>query len=193
MNSYEWEHPGLFLLTLCGIGLAMFSAPSSRQESRRALLREALRSSFSTVIFLSCFAFLLGPGRAAATEELQSGSAPRSEEPKPWFDARLRAFFVNKTGQAHQLADLERKTIDPHIWEYFDAGIKGDWETARNMYRATRARSYQSGKHDESLETMAWQPMDETYLAYQQFAHLQQKYLLAFAEGTIKSISPGAI
>ena len=171
----------------------MLSARSSRKENWGALLPEVLRSRSSALIFLSCITFSLGLSKAAGAAELQSGSAPSSEEPEPWFNARLQTFFVKKARQAHQLADLEKKSIDPHIWEYFDAGIKGDWVTAGNLYRATRARSYQSGKRDESLETMAWQPMDETFLAYLQFAHLQQKNLLAFAQGTINSIPPGAI
>src|SRR5437660_1308023 len=105
----------------------MLKVQSPEQESRRSLAPEVLCSTSPALILLSCFGFVLGPDRAAAREGGESGAARISGESKPWFEKRLQTFVVHKAGQANQLAELERKTVDPHIWEYFDAGIKGDW------------------------------------------------------------------
>ncbi len=121
---------------------------------------------------------------------------PGTAGAKPWFDERLRNYFVAKAAQAHQLAALEKKeNLSPVIWNFFDAGSKGDWTTVTNLYGAMRkgAYQYEGSTHDAGLETIVWQPVNEAYGAWQEFAHWGEKYVIGYGEGIIKSIPPGSI
>jgi hypothetical protein len=113
---------------------------------------------------------------------------------KPWYDARLRAFFAAKEAQARELAAMDEKPVAPDAWLYFKAGIKGDWQTATNLWFTMRKRVHpdNSSKRDSTLDKV-WSPILETDLAREQFSEWKEKYVLAYGRDIIKSIPPGSI
>ncbi len=113
--------------------------------------------------------------------------------PKPWFDGRLRTFFRAKSEQAHQLASGSYGKVAPEMWSYFDAGVTGDWAAVTNLFQKLSPRMYQFGGHDEGFQNLAWQPMNETFIAWNQLAVLDRRYALAFADGILTSVPPGSI
>src|SRR6266436_733879 len=118
---------------------------------------------------------------------------PDHVSPKPWFDGRLRAFFSAKTEQAHNLASVFNGKVAPEIWPYFDAGVNGDWTAVSNLFHKLSPRMYQFGGHDEGFQNLVWQPMNETFIAWNQFAALDEKYALPFADGILTSVPSGSI
>jgi hypothetical protein len=121
---------------------------------------------------------------------------PNSPDAKPWFDARLRAFFTAKAKQARLLAKQEGKPLVPEVWPYFEAGMNGDWQTATNLWFAMRqhAGQYENTKADERVcGTIVWSTILEADLAWEQFANWKEKYVLAYGNDIIKSIPPGSI
>ncbi|HWX18698.1 MAG TPA: M56 family metallopeptidase [Candidatus Binatia bacterium] len=176
---------------------AIAMARSSQLKSRIAAIVDASRTrrvSHPLVLALGCVAVLGLVAVAAQKPEADPGSLSADNQPRPWFDARLRAFFTAKAAQAHQLAEAAKKPVAREVWPYFDAGIKGDWTTATNLWVAMRRRAhqYEGTTADDTLDDV-WSPILETDLAWEQFANWQQKYVLAYGNDIINSIPPGSI
>lgn len=115
---------------------------------------------------------------------------------KPWYDARLREFFSAKSSQARAIADADKVKVSDDVWHYFDAGKRGDWTAATNLWQEVRQHSGQHARsrseHDENLDAV-WPLIAETYMAWEQFAGWKEKYVLAFGNDIIKSIPAGSI
>lgn len=154
------------------------------QNRRAPGMRTALVCSFAALALVA----------AVAAQKADPDSTIPVTGVKPWFDARLRAFFAAKSAHAHQLADRDRQKTAPEVWPYFEAGIQGDWATATNLWVAMRRRAhqYEGAQPDASLDKV-WSPILETDLAWEEFAHWSQKYVLAYGNDIIKSIPPGSI
>ena len=175
-------------------------ARSSHLEGRIAAIVDASRARRAPRALLVglCSAAVLAFVAAVAAQKPQADSPASTPDAKPWFDARLRAFFAAKARQAHQLAELERKPLAPEVWPYFDAGMSGSWQTATNLWLAMRQHrgTYINTNADEkvhSTDTAVWSPILETHLAWEQFANLQEKHVLAYGNDIIKSVPPGSI
>ena len=179
---------------------AIAMARSSQLGNRVAAIVDASRPRrapslfWSSVLCVAVFGFVAAI--AAQKPEANAPSASGVAGKKPWFDARLRAFFAAKSKQAHELADQEKKTIAPEIWPFLNAGVKGDWNTVTNLYGKMRIRSYQfdgTTPPDEKLETMLWQTVNETFRAWENFAYMEEKYVLKFGDDIINSVPRGSI
>ncbi|HWI56117.1 MAG TPA: M56 family metallopeptidase, partial [Bacillota bacterium] len=171
---------------------AIAMARSSHLEGRIVAIVDASRTRRAPrgVLVALCGIAVLGCIAAVAAQRTEP-KAP-APEAKPWFDARLRAFFTAKAAQARQLAGGE--PVAPEVWPYFEAGMKGDWAAATNLWAAMRRRAhqYEGTTSDQTLDKV-WGPILETDLAWEQFANWKEKYLLAFGHDIIKSIPPGSI
>ncbi|HWH71951.1 MAG TPA: M56 family metallopeptidase, partial [Candidatus Sulfotelmatobacter sp.] len=171
---------------------AIAMARSSHLEGRIVAIVDASRARRAPrrVLVALCGIAVLGCIAAVAAQRTEP-KAP-APEAKPWFDARLRAFFTAKAAQARQLAGGE--PVAPEVWPYFEAGMKGDWAAATNLWAAMRRRAhqYEGTTSDQTLDKV-WGPILETDLAWEQFANWKEKYLLAFGHDIIKSIPPGSI
>jgi hypothetical protein len=175
---------------------AIAMARSSNLETRIASIVDASRARRAPSALLAglCVVGVLAFVAAVAAQKPAANSPAPAANAKPWFDARLRAFFTAKARQAHQLADQAKQPVAPEVWPYFEAGIKGDWQSATNLWVAIRQRSGQYGgtTRDDSLRNV-WSPILETDLAWEQFANWKEKYVLAYGNDIIKSIPPGSI
>ncbi|HEY5914980.1 MAG TPA: M56 family metallopeptidase [Verrucomicrobiae bacterium] len=175
---------------------AIAMARSSHLQGRIAAIVDAsrVRRGPRAPLVGLCCAAVLALVAAVAAQKPAANSSAGSTEQRPWFDARLRAFFTAKAAQAHRLAAQEKKPLAPEVWPYFEAGMKGDWSTATNLWVAMRKRAhqYEGTTADETLD-VCWSPILETDLAWEQYANWKQKYVLAYGNDIIKSIPPGSI
>jgi beta-lactamase regulating signal transducer with metallopeptidase domain len=175
---------------------AIAMARASHPEGRIAAMLDASRSrrtpGLAAGIFCSFAALAFVSGVAAQKPEPKSSGTVAAG--KPWFDGRLRAFFAAKSAHAHHLVDPDHQKVAPEVWPYFEAGMRGDWATATNLWIAMRQRAhqYEGAQPDGSLDKV-WSPILETDLAWEDFAHWSQKYVLAYGNDIIKSIPPGSI
>ena len=113
----------------------------------------------------------------------------------PGLETQVKQFFTDKTEQARALAKEEKQEQAPEVWEFFAAGENGDWETVASVYRDLRRGAYQfeGGQKDKRLETMAWQPVNECYGAYDSCANMEEKYVTKFAREILDSMPRGSI
>jgi beta-lactamase regulating signal transducer with metallopeptidase domain len=177
---------------------AIAMARSSHLEGRIAAIVDASRARRAPralLVGLCCGAVLAFVAAVAAQKpEADTASLSTTPPARPWFDQRLRAFFAAKEAQARGLAQQAKQPIAHEVWPYFEAGIRGDWQTATNLWAAMRQRAHQYGRTtpDDTLDE-CWSPILETDLAWEQFANWQEKYVLAYGNDIIKSIPPGSI
>lgn len=129
---------------------------------------------------------------AAAAADGPIDGAPAWERK---LDPRVSKFFATKERHARALTRELRLDVSPDIWGYFDAGKRGDWSKVKSLWRdlARRSGQYSGGHMDETVQTVAWQPVLEAELAYEQFADLEAKFIDAFASEVIRSIPSGSI
>ncbi|MGO9199718.1 MAG: M56 family metallopeptidase [Limisphaerales bacterium] len=177
---------------------AIAMARSSRLGGRIAAIVDASRARRAPrgLPVGLCCAAMLAFVAAVAAQKPEANSPASTPDAKPWFDARLRAFFTAKARQAHQLAELENKSLAPEVWPFFQAGMSGDWPTTTNLWSAMRRRAgqYQNTNADEKIcATTVWPTILEADLAWEQFADWKEKYVLAYGNDIIKSIPPGSI
>jgi hypothetical protein len=175
---------------------AIAMARSSHLEGRIAAIVDASRARRAPralLVGVCCAAGLAFVGAVAAQKPEANPPAP-APDAKPWFDARLRAFFAAKAAQARQLAQQAKQPVAPEVWPYFEAGIRGDWRTATNLWAAMRGRAhqYEGTTPDDTLDKV-WPPILETDLAWEQFANWKEQYVLAYGNDIIKSIPAGSI
>src|SRR6266404_966321 len=177
---------------------AIAMARSSHLEGRIAGIVDASldRRAPHAWLLALCGTVVLGLVAAIAAQKPEPDIPSFSTAPSapPWFDERLRAFVAAKAAQAHLLAEQAKLPVAAEVWPYFEAGIRGDWHTATNLWVAMRRRAhqYEGTTPDETLDRV-WSPILEIDLAWEQFANWQEKYVLAFGNDIIKSIPSGSI
>lgn len=171
---------------------AIAMARSSNLEGRIAAIVDASRArraSRALIVALCCLAV---PAFVAVMAAQKPAADVTESDTRPWYDARLREFFAAKAAQAHQLAGTN--VIAPEVWPYFEAGQRGDWVTATNLWVSMRKRAHQyEGTTADSRLDVVWGPILETDLLWEQFANWNEKYVLAYGNDIIKSIPPGSI
>jgi len=123
------------------------------------------------------------------------GAEPPKEPARSRFGPRLQVFFTAKEQQARALAREFKPVVAQEVWDYFDAGIQGDWPKVRKLWRDLSRRSgqYRAGEVDETVSTVVWSPLLEAELAYECFTAMDMKFVETFARGVIDSIPPGSI
>ena len=175
---------------------AIAMARPSNLQGRIAAIVDASRPRRAPRALVAgiCAAMMLAFAAAVAGQKTREDAAVIGQAalPRPWFDERLRAFFAAKAAQARELG--RGQAVAPEVRPYFEAGIKGDWNTTTNLWLAMRARAhqYEGSRSDETLDKV-WSPILETDLAWEQFANWKEKYVLAFGNDIIGSIPPGSI
>lgn len=123
---------------------------------------------------------------------------PPIDGPPVWerkLDPRVSKFFATKEAHARALTKQLHLNVSPDIWAYFEAGKRGEWSGVKRLWRdlAQRSGQYSGGHMDETVQTVAWQPVLEAELAYEQFSDVDVKFIDAFAGEVIDSIPPGSI
>jgi hypothetical protein len=104
------------------------------------------------------------------------------------LDPRLPKYFVTKEGEARALAKQLNLQVPSEVWEYFDAGRKGDWTTANKLFDGISRKWRQEQKRNPAAG-----PVLEAVLAYEGFSSMEMKFVEAFARDVINSIPPGSI
>jgi beta-lactamase regulating signal transducer with metallopeptidase domain len=175
---------------------AIAMARSSQLEGRIAAIVDPSRARRGPRSFIIgvCVFITLAFIAAVAAQKPPANSPGPSASSAAWYNSRLQAFFVAKEAQARQLAAQTNQPVAAEVWRYFDAGIKGDWQTATNLWQSMRRRAhqYEGTTADASLDRV-WGPILETDLAWQEFANWSEKYVLAYGNDIIKSIPSGSI
>lgn len=173
---------------------AIAMARSSQLEGRITAIVDASRIRRNPRAWVTALCGL-GVLMLIATFAAQKSAADdsnQSSDSKPWYDARLRAFFIEKAAQARQLAGTNE--VSPQVWPYFAAGTNGDWSTATNLWTIMRQHAHQyEGTTNDSRLDKVWGPILETDLAWECFHGFSEKYALAYGNDIINSIPPGAI
>jgi hypothetical protein len=126
--------------------------------------------------------------------DLEGAESP-TDRARSKFEPRLGLFFSAKEQQARALAEELGAEVAPEVWDYFEAGIQGDWAKLRKLWRDLSRRSgqYAGGKMDESVRNITWSPLLEAELAYECFTAMDMKFVELFARETIDSIPRGSI
>lgn len=123
-------------------------------------------------------------------------------QPSAELSGKLQQFFAVKEGQARELVELDKKwqdseklTIPPEVWSYFAAAHKGDWRKVALLYYSLSARSYQfeQPKTAEIWRSTVWQPVNETFRAYEQLCCADPKHTLAYGREILDSMPPGSV
>jgi hypothetical protein len=124
-------------------------------------------------------------------------------QPDVELSGQLQQFFAVKEKQAHELAELDKKSsvgsdqlsIAPEVWPYFAAARKGDWQKVAQLYFSMSARSYQFSHpaSDKDWASLVWQPVNETFRAYEQLCAADPKYTLAYGSEVLDSMPPGSM
>ncbi|HYV33028.1 MAG TPA: hypothetical protein VEO53_18215, partial [Candidatus Binatia bacterium] len=143
----------------------------------------------NTLFIIVAVTFLCaGQGRA------QRRASPEKIVP-PGLEAQVKRLFADKEAQARALAGLENQPQVPEIWEFFQAGQDGDWQAVATIYRQLRrgAYQYEGTRKDRRLETMAWQPVNECFGAYEQCANMEEKYATTFGREILDSMPRGSV
>jgi len=178
------------------LAAAIAMARSTELEGRISAIVDGSRSRRgprAVALVMSCaavFALLA----AVAAQKPEGNSREGSQAVTPWYNERLSAFFAAKEAQARQLAAKANLPVAKEVWPYFEAGIKGDWQTTTNLWLAMRKRAhqYEGSTSDDRLDVV-WGPILETDLAWEEYSGWKEKYVLAFGNDIIKSIPPGSI
>src|SRR5205823_4194477 len=128
----------------------------SMKMARKLGMRRNKRMRFLSAIFALLFTAcaLIGNGLGA--------DAPENLSPQK-LDPRLQKFFAAKERHGRALAKELKLDVAPEIWDYFDAGVEGDWATVRKFWRilSNRSGQYSRGIMDEKVRTVVWSPLLE--------------------------------
>ena len=113
------------------------------------------------------------------------GAEPGSQRK---LDPRLSKYFTTKEREARVLTKQLKLQVPPEVWEYFDAGSKGDWTTANKLFDGI-SRQWRQGKNTSAIAG----PVLEAVLAYEGFTGMEMKFAEPFARDIIDSIPSGSI
>jgi len=123
-----------------------------------------------------------------------NAESPDEQNPRK-LDPRLQTFFVAKERHARSLAKELKIEVASEIWDFFEAGVKGQWSTVRKLWQELSDRSgqYTRGVMDETVRTVVWSPVLEAELAYECFTAMDMKFVDAFGRDTVDSIPRDSI
>jgi beta-lactamase regulating signal transducer with metallopeptidase domain len=109
---------------------------------------------------------------------------------------QLKSFSLAKEKQSQVLAAKAGEIISPEFKQFFDAAIRGDYQTVTNRYEYYKRHNpqYTSGTNAiESLHTAFWSPVLEICLAYDHVANCEPKYTRILARDILESVPAGSI
>jgi hypothetical protein len=122
---------------------------------------------------------------ALGLDDLSFGADPAEQRT---LDPRLPKYFVTKEREARALAKQLNLQVQSEVWDYFDAGSKGDWTTANTLFDGI-SRKWRQGQNNSPIAG----PVLEAVLAYEGFSSMEMKFADSFARDIIDSIPPGSI
>jgi hypothetical protein len=150
-----------------------------------------------TYCLLRTSALLLfgGIGLAGPGATLVGAAAEKAPATNEKLNPRLQKFFVAKEKHARKLTEELHLSVAREVWEFFDAGIKEDWDLMEEIYRDLRQRSgqYNGTKMDLAVQTPVWQTVNEAYGAFQAFSQMDIKFVDAFSKDLMDSIPAGSV
>jgi beta-lactamase regulating signal transducer with metallopeptidase domain/biopolymer transport protein ExbD len=178
-------------------GIAMARSP--QLQGRIAAIVDASRAR--QLRPLTALAILLFMGALALS---MGGSSPDVSSTEAWNSplrqtqlAQLESFAQAKLTQSKELAAKAGESISPDFQSFFDAAVKGNWQTVTNRYAIYKLHhpQYNKGADDiaQHLRTAYWGPVLEISLAYDQVVNCDPKYTALLADGIINSIPVGSI
>jgi len=178
-------------------GIAMARSP--QLQGRVAAIVDASRArqlrpftALTILALMGALALAVG-GRGQDTPPTEAGDSPLRQAQF----ARLQSFAQAKEKQSQQLAAAAGESISPEFQRFFDAAIKGDWQTVTNRYAYYKQNhpqyAHRTNAFDISLRTAYWQPVLELCLAYDQVVNCDPNYTAILADGIINSIPAGSI
>jgi len=178
-------------------GIAMARSP--QLQGRIAAIVDASRarqlrplSALAILVFMGALALSVG----GSSTDVSSTEAWDSPLRQAQF-AQLESFAQAKLEQSEELAAKAGESISSEFQRFFDAALKGDWQTVTNRYAYFKLHHPQyAGRTDASdvnLSTAYWQPVLEICLAYDQVVNCDPKYTALLADGIINSIPAGGI
>lgn len=123
-----------------------------------------------------------------------SRSADESQSLREQQFARLEVFSAAKEKQAHILAAKVGEQFFPKFQPFFDAAIKGDWQTVTNLRASflTRHPQYEHST-DDIPHVIHWQTVLEICLAYDFVVMCEPKYTQIAIDDIINSIPAGSV
>jgi hypothetical protein len=127
---------------------------------------------------------LLVAGLAGPLAGAEAGNAGGQRK----LDPRLPKFFATKEREARALAKQLKLQVPEEVWDYFDAGGKGDWTAANKLFDGISRRWRQEQKFNPVAG-----PVLEAVLAYEGFSSMEMKFVEAFARDVINSVPPRSI
>lgn len=105
-------------------------------------------------------------------------------------------FAAGKKTQMEAIASRRGLSISPQFKRFFDAAVSGDWKTATNSYVRFAPKSYQFASKqppDPSIANELWEPVHETYWAYQLLQEWKPSLLALYAETLLDSLPEGSV
>jgi hypothetical protein len=91
------------------------------------------------------------------------------------------------------LVPREQAKLRSAVWDFFTAGKEGNWTRCRRLYHYLVRHCYLFGETDRLFESAVWQPINETFRAYEQLADGEPGWALAYAQDIVESVPPGSI
>ena len=126
-----------------------------------------------------------------------AGGADKTDALRQRQIAQLEAFAKQKEIQSRALEAAAGETFSPEFQRFFDAAIRGDWQTVTNMYEDFKQRHPQYNhphRHaDVGLRTSSWGPVLEICLAYDQVVRCEPAYTQMAVDDIVHSIPAGGI
>jgi len=107
-------------------------------------------------------------------------------------DPRLKEFARQKHTQTEELAAKLHLDVPAEAREFFKAAEAGDWIAVSNCFELIRPEPGTNGPLP-GLNNVLYEPIHETYWAYNEFNEWDAALLQEFADGILRSIPPGSI
>ncbi|MBI5683605.1 MAG: hypothetical protein HZC54_00860 [Verrucomicrobia bacterium] len=110
-------------------------------------------------------------------------------------DEVLTSFASSKRKQTADIGATLGLQIAPEIGKFFAAAEQGDWNSVSNLYTNLRARTGvdQGTVRDPAFAVQLFQPVLETFGAYEAFVRWDRALLRKFGEDILRSIPDGSI
>jgi len=105
----------------------------------------------------------------------------------------IKVLSTFKDGLDQALVPGEQSKLRDAVWYFFAAGKEGNWRECRRLYRYLARHSHHFAEADRLFESTVWQPINESFRAYEQLADGEPGFTVPFARDILECIPPGSI